>query len=86
MTITEPVIAQSAGPSAGIGQVEVRLYNWDKSSWDAITLNNYSFTIADIKSYTNLYGRILLQVVDQNASLGALLIGKPSLNLNNAVS
>lgn len=86
MTITEPVIAQSAGSSAGISQVEVRLYNWDKSSWDAITLNNYSFTIADIKSYTNSYGRILLQVVDQNASLGALLIGKPSLNLNNAVS
>ncbi len=86
MTITEPVIAQSAGSTAGISQVEIRLYNWDKSSWDAITLNNYSFTIANVKSYTNLYGRILLQVVDQNASPGALLIGKPSLNLNNAVS
>jgi hypothetical protein len=85
MTITEPVITPSAGSAAGINHVEVRLYNWDKSSWDAITLNNYSFTTANIKSYTNLYGRILLQVVNQNASLGALLIGKPSLNLNNAV-
>ena len=85
MTITDPVIAQSAG-SAGPGHLQIRLYNWDKNTWDSITLNNYTFTTTNTKGYTNSDGRILLQVVNQDASLGAISFGKPSLSLNNAVS
>jgi hypothetical protein len=82
MTISEPVVLQPAG----INKAQVRLYNWDTSSWDAITLNNLSFTTANTKAYTSSDGRVLLQVVNQDASQGAIYFGKPSLSLNDAVN
>ncbi len=82
MTINAPVVAQSAG----IHNVQGRLYNWDTSSWDAITLNNLAFTTANTKAYTSSDGRVLLQLVNQDASQGAFLFGKPSLSLNDTVN
>jgi len=82
LTIAEPVIAQAAGMS----QLQVRLYNWNTHSWDTITLNNNSFTTTNTKAYTSFDRHILLQVVNQNASLGVFLFGKPSLSLNDAVN
>ena len=85
MTISEPVIARLAG-SGAISPIQVRLYNWDTSSWDAIALNNNTFTTANTKAYTSPDGHILLQVVDQSASPGTILFGKPALSLNDAVN
>ncbi|HET7639696.1 MAG TPA: hypothetical protein VFK47_13300, partial [Ktedonobacteraceae bacterium] len=82
MTISAQVVAQAAG----INQAQVRLYNWNTRTWDRVTLNNLSFTTANTKTYTSSDGHVLLQVVNQDASQGALLFGKPSLSLNNAVS
>jgi hypothetical protein len=82
MTINTPVVAQPAG----IQNVQGRLYNWDTGSWDAITLNNLSFTTANTKAYTSSEGRVLLQVVNQDSSQGALSFGNPSLSLNNTAS
>jgi hypothetical protein len=85
MTISEPAIAQLAG-SGATSPVHTRLYNWHTSSWDAIVLNNTSFTTANTKAYTSPDGHILLQVVDQSASPGTILFAKPALSLNNAVN
>ena len=72
--------------NTAINQVSARLYNWNTHSWDAITLNNNSFTTTNIKAYTSSDGRVLLQVINQNASQDALYFGKPSLSLNSAVN
>jgi hypothetical protein len=85
MTISEPVIVRPAG-SGAISPLQVRLYNWDTSSWDTIALNNNSFTTANTKAYTSLDGHVLLQVGDQSASAGTILFGKPALSLNNAAN
>jgi hypothetical protein len=82
LTISEPIVVQTAGNN----QAQARLYNWNTNSWDAITLNNFSFTTTNIKAYTSSNGRVLFQVVNQNASQSALYFGKPSLSLNNAVN
>ncbi len=83
LTISAPIVMQNTG----INQVLARLYNWNTNSWDAITLNNNSFTTTNIKAYTSSDGRVLLQVINQNASQkSALYFGKPSLSLNNAVN
>ena len=82
LTISAPAVMQNTG----INQVPARLYNWNTNSWDAITLNNYSFTTTNIKAYTSSDGRVLLQVFNQNASQSTLYFGKPSLSLNNAVN
>ena len=82
LTISAPEVMQTTG----INQVPARLYNWNTNSWDAISLNNNSFTTTNIKAYTSSDGRVLLQVINQNASQGTLYFGKPSLSLNNAVN
>ena len=83
LTISTPVVVQNTG----INQMQARLYNWNTNSWDAITLNNNSFTTTNIKAYTSSDGRVLLQVINQNASQkSTLYFGKPSLSLNNAVN
>src|SRR6266487_4775152 len=76
LTINTPVVVQNTG----INQMQARLYNWNTNSWDAITLNNFSFTTTNIKAYTSSDGRVLLQVINQNASQGTLYFGKPSLS------
>ena len=82
LTINIPAVTQQAG----INQVPARLYNWNTKAWDAITLNNNSFTTTNSKAYTSSDGRVLLQVINQNASQGALYFGRPSLSLHNAVN
>lgn len=81
MTITEPFLGQ---PVLDSKHVQVRLYNWVTGSWDVIALNNFTFTTENVRTYTNLDGHVLLQVVNQNASLGAILFVKPSLGLGSA--
>jgi hypothetical protein len=82
LTISAPIIKQKAG----INQVPARLYNWYTHSWDVITLYNNSFTTSNSKAYTSSDGRVLLQVINQNASEGILYFGRPSLSLNNAAN
>jgi hypothetical protein len=82
LTISTPVIMQNTG----INQVPARLYDWNTNAWDAIILNNHSFTITNSKAYTSSDGRVLLQVMNQNASQSALYFGRPTLSLNNAVN
>jgi hypothetical protein len=82
LTINTPIVTQSAGNN----QVSGRLYNWITKSWNAITFNNNSFTTTNSKAYTSSDGRMLLQVINQNASQGTLYFGRPSLSLNNAVN
>lgn len=82
LTISEPVVVQTAR----IKQTQARLYNWNTNTWDAITLNNFSFTKTNIKAYTGSNGRVLLQVVNQNDSQSEFYFGKPSLSLNNAIN
>jgi hypothetical protein len=81
LTISAPVIMQNTG----INQLSARLYDWDRNTWDVITLHNNSFTITNSKAYTSSDGRVLLQVMNQNTSQSALYLGRPSLSLNNAV-
>jgi hypothetical protein len=82
LTISTPTIMQQTG----INQVPARLYNWNTQSWDAITINQYSFTTTNSKAYTSSDGRVLLQVINQNASQGILYFGRPSLSLNDAAN
>ena len=81
MTITEPFLGQ---PVLDSKHVQVRLYNWVMGSWDTIALDSFTFTTENVRTYTNLDGHVLLQVVNQNASLGAILFVKPSLGLGSA--
>src|SRR5207247_11406168 len=63
-----------------------RLYNWHSGSWNAISLNQGTFTTHNVSAYISPGGRVLLQLVNTDTSLGTLVFGKPTLNLQGVVS
>ncbi len=88
LTFSEPsnvnLIAQ-VGTVVDSGTLPFRLYNWHTNSWDAISLNQNSFTTNNVSAYIGPHGRILLQLANKDSSLGTFAFGKPSLNLQGIV-
>ena len=62
------------------------LYNWQKGSWDSIEMNNFSYSTNTITPYIGPGGRILLQFANQDSSVGTIVFGKPSLQLQGTVA
>jgi len=95
LTISEPSnLSQGAItlPGSGAGsvvdanQLQASLYNWQTGSWDTITLNNFSFSTPDAGVYIGQGGRVLLQLGNQDSTVGTIYFGRPSLNLQGAIS
>ena len=88
LTITEPsninLFAQ-AGSTVDAGSLPFRLYNWHSGSWDAISLDQGTFTTNNSSAYIGPAGRILLQLANKDSSLGIFTFGKPLLNLQGVV-
>jgi hypothetical protein len=83
-TINEPPNAFQPGLGAVAGNgspLPLLLYNWHKDSWDTISLKQGSFTTNNVAAYIGSGGRVLLQLANQNTSLGTLVFSTPSLNL-----
>jgi hypothetical protein len=84
LTISEPSGANQSpigiGSSDG-SSLPFRLYNWHTGSWDTISLSNNTFTTHNVSAYISPGGRVLLQLVNNDNSLGTLVFSKPSLNL-----
>lgn len=83
-TINEPTNAFQPGLGAVAGNgssLPLLLYNWHKASWDSIALKQSSFSTNNVAAYIGPGGRVLLQLANQNPSLGTLIFGAPSLNL-----
>ena len=95
LTISEPSnLSQGAItlPGSGAGsvvdanQLQASLYNWQTGSWDTITLNNFSFSTPDAGVYIGQSGRVLLQLGNQDSTVGTIYFGRPSLNLQGTIS
>lgn len=88
LTITEPpdisVFAQ-VGTILAADSLPFRLYNWRTNAWDAISLNQNTFTTNNVSAYIGPGGRVLLQLANKDSSLGTFAFGKPLLNLQGVV-
>jgi hypothetical protein len=84
LTITEPsdinIFAQ-VGAFVDANSLPFRIYNWHSGSWDAISLNEDSFTTNNVSAYIGAGGRVLVQLDNQNSSRGTFAFGKPLLNV-----
>jgi len=58
-----------------------RLYNWQTHTWDSISFNQGTFSTSDVRSYISAGGRVLLQLANQDKTLGTFVFGKPLLSL-----
>jgi hypothetical protein len=79
-------IASGSTTVVDAGRLQAYLYNWRTGAWDSILLSNYSFSTGDPDPYIGPGGRILLQLANQDNSIGTILFGKPSLDLQGSVS
>ncbi len=87
LTITEPDVSLYAqvGTSVSVDAMPFRLYNWHTHAWDNISFSQNTFTSSDVGSYIGPSGRVLLQLANQDSSLGTFAFGKPLLNLQGIV-
>jgi hypothetical protein len=84
LTITEPPNAYQPGlgaVAANGSPLPLRLYNWHTGAWDAVSLQQSAFTTTNVAAYIGPGGRVLLQLANQDSSLGTLIFSTPSLNL-----
>jgi hypothetical protein len=88
LTITGPdltLYAQGNTPMS-FDALPFRLYNWQTHAWDSISFNQQgTFTTNDVSSYMNASGRVLLQLANQDKSLGTFIFGKPLLALQGTI-
>ncbi len=75
-----------SGTIAAANRLQVHLYNWQTYSWDAIPLNGFTFATSNTRAYVSSDGRILLQLSNQDSTVGTILFGRPSLDLQGTVS
>ena len=83
LTINEPDLwANPFGPSAPVNNshLHAQLFNWLTNTWDTITFHQDAFTTMNTEAYVGSGGRILLQLSNQDETLGELYFGKPSLS------
>jgi hypothetical protein len=76
----------SSGPTVNANQLQVHLYNWETGAWDTMQVNGITFSTSDTKSYISSDGRVLLQLSNQDSTVGTILFGKPTLDLQGNVS
>lgn len=79
------VIAQSGSVPDAKSQ-PFHLYNWHSNSWDAIPLNQNSFTTNNVSAYISTTGRVLVQFSNKDNRFNSLLFGKPLINLQGVIS
>jgi hypothetical protein len=83
LTINEPDLwANPFGPGTPVNasHLHAQLYNWLTASWDTVTFRQDAFTTMNTEAYVGSGGRILLQLSNQDETLGTLYFGKPSLS------
>jgi uncharacterized membrane protein YhaH (DUF805 family) len=93
-TITEPAniaaYAQKVGLPSTVqvdaNHLHAYLYNWQRGTWDSIELNQFSYSTNTVSPYIGPGGRILLQFANQDSSVGTIVFGKPSLQLQGTVA
>jgi hypothetical protein len=83
VTINEPDLwANPFGPGTPVNtsHLHAQLYNWLTATWDTVTFQQDAFTTRNTEAYVGPGGRILLQLSNQDETLGTLYFGTPSLS------
>jgi hypothetical protein len=93
LTISEnPNLANGLPTGGGTGtigdlsHVQTSLYNWHTGNWDTVSFNQSSLLISKAQNYVNAQGRVLIQIANQDSSLGQIVVTRPILQLQGNVS
>ncbi len=94
ISIEEPQNLAQAVTSAGGGLMPAQdssrmhgyLYNWQTHTWDSFTLNQYRYSPGKAQAYIGNGGRVLAQLDNEDTTLGNILVGTPSLDIQGIVT
>jgi hypothetical protein len=93
LTIAEnPNLANGLATGGGTGtigdlsHVQTYLYNWRTGNWDTVSFTQSTLSINKAQDYTNAQGRVLMQIANQDSSLGQIIVTRPVLQLQGNVS
>jgi hypothetical protein len=85
LTITLPDLwAHPFGPGSGFlsSHIQAQVYNWRIGAWETMKLHqDDTLDTLDPNAYVGPSGRVLLQIMNQDSSLGSLYFGPPSLSV-----
>ena len=73
------------GQQNTINRLHASLYNWQTGKWDAFTFNQSSLSLNNAQAYVGPGGRILLQLANQDTTLGTTTFSKPVLQLQGTI-
>ncbi len=68
-------------PFVDATHLQVRLYNWKTRAWDTFAFTRYALSVPDAQSYTGSAGRILVQLVNTDASSAQIIFNKPLVQI-----
>jgi hypothetical protein len=94
ISITEPqnlaqVVTSAGGgltPAQDASHMHGYLYNWQTHAWDGFTLNQYRYAPGNTQAYIGNGGRVLVQLSNDDPTLGNILVGTPSLDIQGIVT
>ncbi len=82
------MMPQSSNGQAFIdaNHLQVKLYNWKRSTWNNFTFNQYLLTLKDVQPYVDSGGRVLVQVANTAASSSLpIVFNKPLLQIQGVL-
>jgi hypothetical protein len=81
-------LATGGGPGTigDLSHIQTYLYNWRTGNWDTVTFRQSSLLISKAQDYTNAQGRVLMQIANQDSSLGQIVVTRPILQIQGSVS
>lgn len=93
LTISEPsnlpqgvYAPSSSGSVVDANQLQASLYNWQTGLWDMFTLSSFTYSTLNAGAYIGQGGRVLLQLGNQDSTVGTIYFGRPSLELQGAIA
>lgn len=75
----------ASGTASDVTHLNVTLYNWQTGTWDEKTFGSYEFKVDNAQAYIGPGGRILIQLDNQDSSLGSIVFATPTVEANGTV-
>ncbi|HLI06463.1 MAG TPA: hypothetical protein VKV40_07840 [Ktedonobacteraceae bacterium] len=85
LTQTMPSVGTSSGPT-DVNHMQTYVYNWQSNSWDSYPMQEFNLSLDNIAPYIGPNGRVLVQFLNTDPSVGSILLARPSLSVDGTVS
>jgi uncharacterized membrane protein YhaH (DUF805 family) len=82
------MLSQSGGTTTSLldaNHLQVRVYNWQKQSWDTFSFTQFGLSLPNARSYVSSSGQVLVQLSNPS-STQTIAFNKPVLSLQGSVS